>query len=213
MLEFTWGGPEVDSFGAPQVREMRRRPPRRARRVHVHVLVPVRSRGRKAPARERGGVACSSLLSSRRRPGREEASPARRRPRRSALGEARRFTSWFPCAVGAVKRVPGREEAWPACRCSRRSAGPGERRRGLLVARLSALGAARSRSRPGSCSCGRKAPARERGGVACSSLFSSRRRPGSDEASPARLAAAPWACRWPPQPLAFVKHSNCLKSL
>ena len=60
------------------------------------------------------------------------------------------FTSWFPCAVVAVKRLPGREEAWPARRCSRRGAGPGERRRGLLVARLGALGAARSRSRPGS---------------------------------------------------------------
>ena len=41
-----------------------RRRPGEARRVHV--LVPVRSRGRKAPARERGGVACSSLFSSQR---------------------------------------------------------------------------------------------------------------------------------------------------
>ena len=121
MLEFTWGGPEVDVplCWGDEAWPARRRP-RRARRVDVHVLVPVRSRGCKAPARERGGVACSSLFSSRRRPGREEASPARRRPRRSALGEARRFTSWFPCAVGAVKRVPGREEAWPARRSPQR---------------------------------------------------------------------------------------------
>ena len=36
-----------------------------------------------APARERGGVACSSLSSLKRRPGREEAWPTRRCPRRS----------------------------------------------------------------------------------------------------------------------------------
>ena len=98
--------------------------------ARVPVLVPVRSRGRRrrrgsrlsplvavpveAPARETGGVACSSLL----------------------------------------QRQPGRKEAWPARRCPRRSAGPGERRRGLLVAVLVAApvgsGAACVRCRPGS---------------------------------------------------------------
>ena len=55
-------------------------------------------------------------------------------------------------SLSLSKRLPGREEAKPARRCPRGSAGPGERRRGLLVAVLVA------------------APARESGGVACSSL-------------------------------------------
>ena len=92
MLEFTGGGPEVDSFGTPQIREMRR-----------GLLVAVLA--------GRGAFT---------------------------------FTSWFSCAVVAVRRLPGREEAWPARRCCRRGAGPGERRRGLLVAVLAAALWARS---------------------------------------------------------------------
>ena len=40
------------------------------------------------------------------------------------------------CGLSSSKRRPGRGEAWPARRCPGRSAGPGERRRGPLVAVL-----------------------------------------------------------------------------
>ena len=96
-------------------------------------------------ARWRSCRARSSLSSLKRRPGREEAWPTRRCPRRSRRCVMLVLTtplathgsqSTFCCtSTGALlKRRPGREEAWPARRCPRLSAGPGERRRGLSVA-------------------------------------------------------------------------------
>ena len=60
-----------------------------------HLLLHLHRSATQAPARERGGVACSSLSSSQRRPGREEAWPVRRPAR-----------SHHRCASGALPSVP-----------------------------------------------------------------------------------------------------------
>ena len=152
-------------------------------------------------------------------------------PREPEASEAARHRD--SSSLSLSQRRSGREEAWSARRCPCRSAGPGERKRGLLVASPQRLQSSKHRvecvrihiARPASrprllvrgletiagpeglrptlrlCP-SRGSPRHPRrsggtplgfplGGVACSSLSLSQRRPGREEAwSARRLATA-----------------------
>ena len=120
-------------------------------------------------------------------PGREEAWPARRCPRRSAVAD---LLAPLRRVCMCLRFAPRSLRLFAALRGRPRRSSDSIRLKSLdcfVPRRFGAL--PRSRPRPGSRSRGRKAPARERGGVACSSLFSLRRWPGREEA---------WlACRCP----------------